>query len=174
MHKNDTNSFCILEDISGRKSSDYKFKNTIMAKLLTFVFCVFSLVLSAQNHWENIQVVDEDAHHSDSIDVGFHDSPEFTQKQLERSIPNLKPEYTGYAIELIASDHLLKPNDSAFRDFGKIFLDQSSNKYRYLILIDYRRRKPIKRFYRKIIKTKAPDSKVVQYLNGVKTTEFSW
>ena len=145
-----------------------------MTKLLMFAFCAFSLVLSAQDNWENIRVVGEGARLTDSVDVGLHDSPEFTQKQLERSISGLKPAYTGYAIELIASDHLLKSNNSAFRDFGRIFLDESSNKYRYLILIDYHKRKSVKRFYRKIVKTKAPNSKVVQYLNGVKTTEFSW
>ncbi len=146
----------------------------MLKQLMTFAFCFFSFLLSAQDNWDHIQVVDE-SDIVDSIVVGLHDSPEFSQKQLERAIPSLKQDYTGYAIELLVSDHELSVNNSAFGGFGRIYMEQTtSNQYRYLVLIDFRRRRSVKQFYRKIIKPKSPNSKVVQYLKGVRTTEFSW
>jgi len=144
----------------------------VMVARLVFVFFIFPFMLFAQDNWSNIPVIGGE-NTLDTV-VAFHDSPEFSETEWERSIPYLPSGYTGYAIEIIASDHLLKSSHSALSDFGRIFMVQSGNKYHYLFLVDYHRRKSVKQFYRKIVKSKAPNSKVVQYLNGVKTTDFSW
>jgi len=153
----------------------YLIQDKMLFKHLVTVFlCFISLGIFAQDNWDNIKVINGDEGVIETMEIDLHDSPEFSQKYLERSIPSLNTEYTGYAIELITSDFLLSPSNSAFSGFGRIYMNQTANEYQYLFLVDYQRRKSVKQFYRKIVKPKAPNSKVVQYLNGVKTTEFSW
>ncbi len=143
-------------------------------RLLTFALCICSFMLSAQDNWEHIKVIGSVDEKPDTVKVDLYDTPEFSEKELERAIPSLKSEYSGFAIELITSEHLLSRNNPALSGFGQLFIDQYANKYRYLFPVEYHRRKSVKQFYRKIVKPKAPNSKVVQYLNGVRTTEFSW
>jgi len=146
----------------------------MLNRILLLFLLTISFTLAAQDEWDNIKVIEDVDVVVDSVTIGLHDSPEFSLKEIERSVQPMKKKYTGFAIELIVSDHLLATNHAIFNDFGRIFLENSSTKYHYLFPVDYRRRKSMKNFFRKIIKPKAPNAKVVQYLNGVRTTEFSW
>lgn len=106
--------------------------------------------------------------------VVLYDSPEMSNAYYVHSIRRLGENFSGYAIELIASEHSLKKNHVALKGFGKIYVDIIDQKYHYLFPIEVGRKKSIKKFLKDVIRPRHAEAIVVQYLHGVRTKVFSW
>ncbi len=110
----------------------------------------------------------------DSI-VRIHDSPVLSKNDFyARDVSPFDADYTGYAIELIESDYLLKQQNPAFSAIGKVYYVRIGEKYSYLFPVNFYRRKSIKKYFFSRIRPMQPNAKVVRYLHGTRTTTLNW
>lgn len=80
--------------------------------------------------------------------------------------------YEGFAIELTTSDLPLKRNYFLFNQFGNISVEKlKEGGYAYLIKVEFTKRETAENFVKNIILHRAPEAKVVEYVNGVRDTK---
>ncbi len=142
----------------------------ILIPLTFFTFAAFGL--SAQQNFDDEPVILADAGDSNSK----KSRPKYPlpiQKQKEvipdyyRHHKKLPAGYQGFVIELTTSDMPLKRNYFLFDQFGNVFYDQlRKGDYAYCILINFSKRKAVKKFLNNIILPKAPEARLVEYKNG--------
>lgn len=101
------------------------------------------------------------------------DTRDIPENMFERKVQKLT-DYTGFAIELTQSAFPIPKTSSSLNKFGKVYYQYLDGTYRYLILIDFNKKKAIKKFMKQVIYPKQPNAKVTRYLDGVRTSEYSW
>jgi len=75
--------------------------------------------------------------------------------------------YTGYVIELTTSDLPLTKDYEAFKSFGKIYYDKTSEGYySYMILADFNRKESVEEYVNNIVLHRVPLAKIIEYKNG--------
>lgn len=141
-------------------------------KIFTYLLFLLTLPLSvhAQDDWN----VEMDNPLQEPKVIKLHDAPEISSKLFTKAIPTLNTNYTGYAIELIASKNRLERRNPNLKNYGKIYCTHIEDYFQYHILLDFNSKKSIKKYFRTNIKPHHPEAKVVRFLNGVRTTILKW
>ncbi len=135
-----------------------------------FLFLLFSFGVNAQDDWS----VEMDTPLQETKEVKLYDTPEISTQLFTKAIPALLPNYTGYAIELIASKNKLERSNPNLKNYGKIYCTHIDNAFQYHILVDFNSKKAIKKYFKNNIKPHHPTARVVRFLNGVRTTVLKW
>ncbi|MCB0521037.1 MAG: hypothetical protein H6577_20100 [Lewinellaceae bacterium] len=79
----------------------------------------------------------------------------------------LQKMYSGYAIEVAASNYPLERNDAIFRQFGNVHYDKLiEGGYSYLILANFDSDKSALHFLQTIIQPKANEARLFLYKDG--------
>jgi hypothetical protein len=75
--------------------------------------------------------------------------------------------YDGFAILVSTTELPLLSGDPLFRQFGNLQYDQNADgSYSYFILTPFHSKKSVNRFFKRVIKGKAPEASVVKYKKG--------
>ncbi len=75
--------------------------------------------------------------------------------------------YSGYVIELATSDLPLTRDYDAFKNFGKVFHDKTTEGfYSYVIIADFNKKESVENYIKNIVAHQIPEAKAILYKNG--------
>ena len=93
-------------------------------------------------------------------------APASTPYRFHKKLPQL---FSGYAIEVAASNYPLDRANPIFRQFGNIHYEKlQEGGYSYLILGKFSSKESALQFVQTIIKPKAEDARLFEYKDGIR------
>jgi hypothetical protein len=91
---------------------------------------------------------------------------DLTAYRFHKKLPQL---FTGFAIEVAASNFPLQRNNPVFRQFGNIHYEKlREGGYSYLILASFSSREAALNFLNEIILPKVPEARLFDYKDGIR------
>ena len=134
------------------------------------LFAVFSILLAQTPVVAQDFAMASSANHSTPFTRQNTNTNAVAKKEpvvVTKRAQKISAAYQGYAIEIAKSELPLLSDDVLFRQFGNLRYDQNEDgTYSYLVLTPFQKKKSVKKFYERIIKEKAPESKIVKYKSG--------
>jgi len=96
---------------------------------------------------------------------------EEVEVEVEEVIPppnvgELSSGYTGYKIEILATDEAAKGNHPMFKQYGKIDIQKNVDKKFHYLMGDFRNGNLAKTFMERSVSFRYPDAKVIQFQGG--------
>ncbi|MCP3933535.1 MAG: hypothetical protein GY705_31085 [Bacteroidetes bacterium] len=101
-----------------------------------------------------------------NVSTAAHSNAKSSYYRFHKKLPAL---YTGYVVEIVASNYPLERAYPLFRKFGTIHYDKlREGGYSYCILPNFSKRKTVERYFANVIAPKAPEARIIQYKKGIR------